>query len=449
MKKILILLLCAALLLSGCGEKGTNNVIPPSGQEQGSVVFAQDKYAVGVGKEIQLEVRCEDAGNVTYTSSSPEIASVSANGKVRGLALGKAEITAIAVSTADASKQISAKCSVFVNPSEYETLDGEEPLVKWLGRTFVYENAVNCYNTASGFEMDFYGTEFRAGIVAGGVSKTPRICVLIDDETSPEERIIDLAKDKTENEYVLAEDLPEGQHKIRVYKITEAYTTSLAFTSLKTDGYFLNRPADKALKIEVYGDSITAGHKNMRTTASEPADSTDNIQNGCVTYAWLSAQDLNAEINFMARTGIGVYSAWGSPYVLKNNWKNTYLSEYDFLHTPLKNPEWDFTAYVPDIVLINIGTNDYWYQWNAELYKSELKKFTDELFTLYGDDTKIVLLGGMMITGNISAMREVADMYEDKDVSVLQLPTSEASHPRKADNVKAAQVLTDYLKELI
>ena len=211
----------------------------------------------------------------------------------------------------------------------------------------------------------------------------------------------------------------------------------------------MNRPADKALKIEVYGDSITAGHKNMRTTASEPADSTDNIQNGCVTYAWLSAQDLNAEINFMARTGIGVYSAWGSPYVLKNNWKNTYLSEYDFLHTPLKNPEWDFTAYVPDIVLINIGTNDYWYQWNAELYKSELKKFTDELFTLYGDDTKIVLLGGMMITGNISAMREVADMYEDKDVSVLQLPTSEASHPRKADNVKAAQVLTDYLKELI
>lgn len=186
----------------------------------------------------------------------------------------------------------------------------------------------------------------------------------------------------------------------------------------------------------------------MRTTPAEPADSTDNIQNGCLTYAWLAAEELNAEINVMARTGIGMYSAWGSSYVLRDNWKKTYLSEYDYLHTPLRNPEWDFTSYVPDVVLINIGTNDYWYQKDVELYKSELKKFTDELFSLYGADTKIVYLGGMMIAENIPAMKAVADLYEE-NVTVLRLPASEASHPRKADNVKAGQVLAEYLEKIM
>ena len=447
MKKIVIMLVCAAFLLSGCGKK-ENEVEPPSDTGKSYVEFVQTDYAVGVDAEIQLTLNSENAESITFVSSLPEIASVSPNGVVSGLKLGRTEITATAVSTGKGGERLSAKCSVFVNPGEYEKLDGEEPLVKWLGRTFVSENAVNCYNTASGFEADFYGTEFCAQILAAGNKKTPRICVLIDDEISPEKRIIDLTQTNVEKEYVLAENLSMGQHKFRVYKLTEPYTTSLAFTSLKTDGYFLNRPLDKPLKIEVYGDSITTGHKNMRTTPAEPADSTDNIQNGCLTYAWLAAEELNAEINVMARTGIGMYSAWGSSYVLRDNWKKTYLSEYDYLHTPLRNPEWDFTSYVPDVVLINIGTNDYWYQKDVELYKSELKKFTDELFSLYGADTKIVYLGGMMIAENIPAMKAVADLYEE-NVTVLRLPASEASHPRKADNVKAGQVLAEYLEKIM
>ena len=96
---------------------------------------------------------------------------------------------------------------------------------------------------------------------------------------------------------MLAENLEEGAHTIRVCKLTEPFTTSLGFVSLETDGYFLNRPKDRALKLEVYGDSITVGHKNMRTTAEEPDDSADKIQNGCMTYAWLAAEKVNAELN--------------------------------------------------------------------------------------------------------------------------------------------------------
>lgn len=445
-----VFVIIVAILLGLCGY-GCNNSNTLSEPDKNLFEFKQQEYAVGVDAQIQLEVQYENAVNITYVSSAPEIVSVSADGVVSGLALGKAEITANAVAADDKHKIFIAKCSVSVNPGDYEVLNGKESLIKWVGRTFVSENAVNCYNTASGFEADFYGTEFIAGIVAASNKiATPQICILIDDETSPDQRIINLTKTKTLKEYTLIENLPEGRHKIRVYKITEASATSLGFVSLKTDGYFLNKPIDRPLKIEVYGDSITAGYRNMRSTPQETADEMD-VQNGCMTYAWLAAEELNAEINVIAQSGIGIYSAWGNPFILKDNWNKTYLSSIDFLSTPDGNPLWDFELYIPDIVLINIGTNDYWYQKDEVRYIREIMNMTDELFSVYGEDLKVVLLGGVMITENLSALAEVADLYkqEDKSVAMLQLPHSEIGHPRKNDNIKAGGVLAQFLKELV
>lgn len=440
MIKRIALVLIAILFLTGCAGN-------PGQTEKASVAFGKAEYVVGVGSSVYADVSLTNAENVTYVSSDPDVAAVTDSGKISGIAPGSATITANAVARNDANEKIFATCTVFVNPSRYETLDGTEAEIKWLGRTFTAAGAVNCYNTASGFEAHFYGTRFVARIVSAG-DKTPQICVLTDGETSPAEHVLDLTRNKSTQTYVLAEDLERGEHTIRVCKITEAYTTSLGFVSLETDGYFLDRPKDGALKLEVYGDSITAGHKNMRTTPQEPDDSVDKIQNGCMTYAWLAANELDAELNVMARTGIGIYSAWGSPFVMKDNWNKTYLSENDFLSTGAGNPEWDFSRYIPDIVIVNIGTNDYWYDKDEARYKQEMKAFCEELRKVYGSDTKIVLAGGMMITENMAALESVAAEFSDGNVTVLQLPKSAANHPRVEDNRAAAKVLADYLEGL-
>lgn len=122
MKKIVIMLVCAAFLLSGCGKK-ENEVEPPSDTGKSYVEFVQTDYAVGVDAEIQLTLNSENAESITFVSSLPEIASVSPNGVVSGLKLGRTEITATAVSTGKGGERLSAKCSVFVNPGEYEKLD--------------------------------------------------------------------------------------------------------------------------------------------------------------------------------------------------------------------------------------------------------------------------------------------------------------------------------------
>ena len=413
---------------------------------ESSVSFDYDECSIGVGVSKTLDISFENVEIVSFRSSDESVVSVADDGTVTGVKIGKAEVMVTATSDPD-GEELSDVTTVYVNPEGYDELSGNERAVKWLGRTFYAQGAVNCYDTASGFEVRFYGTKLSAKIISAG-NKTPQICVAVDGQKIMSASVIDLSKTRAERDYVLAENLDEGIHVVRVYKITEPFTSSMGVKKIVSDGYLINTPKTNKLKIEVYGDSITTGHNNLRETAAEAEDTADKIQNGCLTYAFLTAQNLKAEISVHARVGIGMYSAWGYSFVFKNNWKKTYLSENDFLYNGI-NPEWDFKKYIPDVVVINIGTNDVWFNWNETQYKTDMKKICDELFTLYGDNLKIVLVGGMMTSDNMPAMKAVAQEYFDGKVTTVTLPMSVANHPRVSDNENAAKTLTAYLKKTL
>lgn len=232
--------------------------------------------------------------------------------------------------------------------------------------------------------------------------------------------------------------------------MTEAYTTSVLYTSLETDGLLLPKPEDKALKIEVYGDSITTGHLNLRTTLEEPSDKSSNlIQNGLLTYSWLAAQELDAEISIHARVGIGMTWSYSANYFMKDAYDDAYCSEYNFLNK--QNSVWDFEKYVPDIVLINLGTNDVARTGGflVEEYKTALKNMIYSLNEHY-PNARFVLLSGMMRDTNSPALDSiVGELSSGVNISALKLPKAASGHPRVDDNEKAAQALVDYLKNLM
>lgn len=105
MKKVLLFMACATLL-AAC-EKTPQEQQQPSGQEVAvaSVSISPDQASVHVGESVQLQatVLPADAGDktVTWTSSQPEVASVSASGLVSALAPGIATITAKAGGKSD------------------------------------------------------------------------------------------------------------------------------------------------------------------------------------------------------------------------------------------------------------------------------------------------------------------------------------------------------------
>ena len=451
MKKKLCLLISAILALSLCActpidNKDASNASTSSTPKiNNSYSFEYSTYGVSIDESVPLKIKGGFLGDntISYVTETPSILSVDETGNVTGIGEGTGRITAV-VKDKDNKELQTLTCNVEVNSGKYETLNGEETFVKWEGRNFTYENAVNCFNTASGFEVKFYGTEFKVTAVASGSGPT-RLSVLIDKESDPRQNLVRVT---TESEYVLAEGLEEGYHTIRVYKTSSATTSSLAFTAMETDGFFWAKPNEKELKIEVYGDSISVGAYNMRTTREDGEQDKDN---GCYTYAWLAAEEVGADINVIARSGIGMVYSWGSEYFMSGAYKQTYCSERDSFGYQY-NPDWDFSAYIPDVVIINIGGNDLHFPngfWE-DYYIPALTDMCNDLIDKYGDDVEFLLCHGMMTSAYKEAMEAVAKTIQNAKVLALPITEDEgASHPLASEHAEAAVVLAEALEEYL
>jgi len=149
--------------------------------------------------------------------------------------------------------------------------------------------------------------------------------------------------------YTLAKGLKDGEHTVTLWKITEDVVQAgrggaASFAGLEADK-FMAAPAPRQRRLEFIGDSDTAG---FCADGSKSGDDTEkNTQNTYKTWASKIALSFEADFVEQAVSGFGVRS--GTPSV-KPLLKNA-------LPWDDKTP-WDFTAWVPDAVIMLIGPND-------------------------------------------------------------------------------------------
>src|SRR6188474_102525 len=96
------LLLAAAALVSACGGSGSGDTTgpPPGGADQvDSLVLSLDSVDVPVDDTVRIHAEARDANGevvpgvqLTFTSSNPAVATVSDDGLVTAVDMGKAEI---------------------------------------------------------------------------------------------------------------------------------------------------------------------------------------------------------------------------------------------------------------------------------------------------------------------------------------------------------------------
>jgi len=113
-------------------------------------------------------------------------------------------------------------------------------------------------------------------------------------------------------------------------------------------------------KIEVYGDSVSAGEVSEALEYVGKADPPHNgeYSNSYYSYAWLAARKLNAQLHNIAQGGISLLD--GSGYFSAPNTIGL-LSTYDKIeyYPDLSTPKlWDFSLYCPHVVIVAIGQND-------------------------------------------------------------------------------------------
>lgn len=386
-----------------------------------------------------LEINLSKEVNATYSIDNSDVAKVE-NGVVTALKQGEFTLT---VTYEDIT--LTKSFSSYRRANIISNLDRNSVFVKYHGRNVHLGRQVIMNNVGSGFEVSFYGTELYATLSGwyGSWYGETRVSVLVDGENDTEERVVVINKATTATEYKLVDKLPLGLHTVKVLKITEAGGNDMNFYGARTDGYFVPVNKEAKLKIEVYGDSITAGYGNLRGNAADGTNAT--IQDGMQTYATYTAAALDADINVLAKSGIGVYTSANVDDALQVNTGYKYVN-YD------QNYLWNFNNYIPDIVIINLGTND---SWNPSVFTEDkfISEYCDLIYNLveaYGSSTTFILASGLMEQNVDNYVQRVYSIVKDEienQIYTIKFAQCSSGHPVKEEHKAASDKLVKLIKD--
>lgn len=155
------------------------------------------------------------------------------------------------------------------------------------------------------------------------------------------------------NSYTLASGLPNGTHTILLTKRGETSWTKFSFYGfVLDDGMSLLPPPSKpSRKIEFLGDSYTSASGNEWTdNNAAPNDSYTNIYLG---FGPVIARHYNAQYQMTSRGGIGLVQDW------EGNSANNLPNYFDRALFYSGEPKWNFSQWIPDLVVVCLGLNDY------------------------------------------------------------------------------------------
>ncbi|MEA2698077.1 MAG: hypothetical protein QOI66_2348 [Myxococcales bacterium] len=198
--------------------------------------------------------------------------------------------------------------------------------------------------SGSGMIARFAGTS--VGVKLGGGQQ---FTVLVDGALRP--KLIPLAGGALSP---IASGLPAGEHLVEIYRRTEGNQGESQFLGFDFGGgALLAPPPTPARRIEIIGDSITCGY------GVEGADMnchyTPDTQNHYLTYGAITARNLNADLVTLAWSGKGIVCNYGDD---PTSCVDPFPIYYDRTLPDRAASQWDFASWQPQVVVINLGTND-------------------------------------------------------------------------------------------
>lgn len=355
--------------------------------------------------------------------------------------------------------------------------------IKVHGRTAECFTPLTLFWTGSAVELNVKGSELWIEVEADYDKYEPWISIIINSAPVSRQMI-------TAGKYWICvfRGMNENIIKnVRIVKDTQAMNEDpgciLQIHSVKTDGEFM--PVEgKPYKIEFIGDSITSGEGAIGAKAEE--DWIPMWFSAINNYCAMTAEVVNADYRIISQSGWGVLTSWD------NNPNHNIPGCYEKvcgLLTGERNislgalNDNDFATWQPDVVVVNLGTNDTGaftnQEWKDEItgetHKQRLnedgsfneedlnsfeKAVTDFLIKIrkYNKYAHIIWAYGMLDIPMLPAIYRAVDTYykltKDKKVSVFQLPgtTEETigarSHPGLLAHRKAAKELSGYIKTL-
>ena len=191
----------------------------------------------------------------------------------------------------------------------------------------------------------FRGADASVDLTDSGQNQ---FAVLIDEKLRREKLIPEGGREKLE----LVRGLERGEHTIQLVRLTEA-----SFGQTQIHGFILDQyaealppPKSSVSKIVIYGDSISAGYGVEGI--DEKCGFSPETENYLLTYGAIAARAAGAEVTNISWSGKGVFTNRGSQT------DTVPLPELFNLALP-RDPSSKIENEEADLVLINLGTNDF------------------------------------------------------------------------------------------
>lgn len=194
----------------------------------------------------------------------------------------------------------------------------------------------------------------------------------------------------------------DAEHEVLFFKRQDCcHEMTLKSLELNDGARLLNPPEVPERRIEVYGDSVSAGEVSEALEYVGKADPEHYGQysNSYYSYSWIAARKLGAQLHDIAQGGVPLLNGSGwvaPPYYLGMEFMWNKLHYHPQLGETM---DWDFSLYTPHVVIIAIAQNDtnpddymrnnprgaraeYWKNKYKEFVKNIRKKYPKALILL-------------------------------------------------------------------
>ena len=456
LKRLFVLSLTAIMTLTACGATRTYTKGDANMDEDISIidVALMRAYIVGNSTLNPEKIKVGDANNDEDITIVDVV-------MVRAHIVGNLTITETVEADPDLYPKEKLTSKTFSVTDQY---------VKSLGRNYYYKDALWLIQSASTVEFEFVGT--KGSVTVHGdqnafsdwaTNSLCRLGIFVNGEL-----VVDELVDNYVKEYTFLDTDKETNANVKIVKLSDPYQSVVGIHKISVTSRGDIKPAkEKELKIEFIGDSITCG-----IGVDDP--NVDGVYctascNASKTYAYKVAETFDADYSFFAYSGYGCLSGYRG--TTKPDTKatippifDTYGSSMGYFGEDLdpEDLQWDFSNYQPDLVIINLGTND------ANYTKSPEKKveFTESYLAFIKQikekypDAKILGVLGLGGASLYTPIKNAVNAYNEEtgtnDVDYLKLsPIQEGdgvgvqNHPLEITHARAAgeieTKLTDWL----
>lgn len=277
----------------------------------------------------------------------------------------------------------------------------------------------------------------------------------------------ELTDSEEEQFFNIPAELEEGEHTLVVFK-RQAAAHYFRFCGIETDeGSTVTAPEKKYnLKIEVFGDSVSAGEVTEAFNYEgciDPVEHNGVYDNSWFSYPLILGRRLGAQVYNNSQGGIALFDKTGYFCGPEQETLVGVESTYDKLsYVPYSRQgmtEWDFSRFTPDLVIVAVGQNDpnpceketrsreY-----VEKWKNKYKEILGELKRHYGKQVRVVMILTVLMheprwdTYLDEIERELGDETV-RHYRFRRCGQATPGHPRMTEQVEMAEELNSYIRE--